>query len=98
MREYYVYIMASLTRVLYTGVTSDLEKRVSQHKLKLIPGFTSKYNVTRLVYYETTPDVRAATAREKEIKGWVRRKKVALIEATNPTWEDLSADWQLASI
>ena len=93
MQAYYVYIMASITRVLYTGVTNDLERRVSQHKQKLIPGFTSQYNVTCLVYYETTPDIRAAIAREKEIKGWVRCKKVALIEAVNPTWEDLSARW-----
>jgi putative endonuclease len=87
---YYVYIMASRSRVLYTGMTSDLQRRVYQHKQRLLPGFTSRYNVTRLVYFEETMDVREAIAREKQIKGWLRQKKVALIEDINPMWNDLS--------
>lgn len=90
---YYVYIMASHTRVLYTGVTNDLLRRVYQHKQCRLPGFTSRYNVTRLVYFEETTDVREAIAREKQIKGWLRVKKLALIEGGNPMWHDLSATW-----
>ena len=93
MKQFYVYIMTNKSRTLYTGVTSNLERRVYEHKHKLIPGFTSKYNITMLVYYETTPDVRAAIAREKQIKGWLRSKKIALIESANATWTDLSAEW-----
>ena len=85
--------MANKSRTLYTGVTSDLKRRVYQHKHKLAPGFTSKYNITQLVYFETTSDVKSAIAREKQIKGWLRSKKIALIESTNPTWQDLSTDW-----
>jgi putative endonuclease len=92
-RSYYVYIVASRTRVLYVGVTNDLARRVWEHKEKLTPGFTSKYNVNRLVYYEETSDVKAAIAREKQIKGWLRAKKVALIEGMNPGWADLSDGW-----
>ena len=88
MRTYYVYIMASRSRVLYTGVTNDLARRVEEHKLGLVPGFTSTYRVTRLVYFEEFADVRDAIAREKAIKGWVRARKVGLIEEHNPTWED----------
>ena len=88
-----MYIMANKSRTLYTGVTSDLKRRVYQHKHKLAPGFTSKYNITQLVYFETTSDVKSAIAREKQIKGWLRSKKIALIESTNPTWQDLSTDW-----
>ena len=91
MKQYYVYIMSNESRTLYTGVTSDLELRVYEHKQKLIPGFTAKYNVTRLVYTETTQDIQAAIAREIQIKGWLRRKKIALIESMNPEWKDLSA-------
>ena len=93
MKNYYVYIMASKSRTLYTGVTNNLVRRVYEHKQKLIPGFTKKYNIARLVYCETFPDVRAAIAREKQIKGWLRAKKIALIESLNPDWKDLSADW-----
>ena len=93
MKQYYVYIVASKSRVLYTGVTNDLKRRAYEHKHKLIPGFTSKYNVDRLVYFEATSDVHAALAREKQIKGWLRSKKIALIESSNPRWEDLSKDW-----
>jgi putative endonuclease len=91
--DYYVYIMTNVSRTLYTGVTNNLERRVYEHKCKLVPGFTNQYNITRLVYFETTPDVIAAVAREKQIKGWRRSKKVALIESVNPLWEDLSTGW-----
>ncbi len=91
--NYYVYIMTNQSRTLYTGVTNNLERRVSQHKLKLIPGFTRQYNLKRLVYYEAYNDVPAAIQREKQIKGWLRAKKVALIIARNPAWTDLSEDW-----
>lgn len=93
MKTYYVYIMAGKFRTLYTGVTNDLERRVSEHKQKLLPGFTAKYKVDRLVYYEDFRDIRAAIRREKQIKGWLRAKKIALIIAKNPTWNDLSAGW-----
>ena len=91
MRTYYIYIMASRSRVLYIGVTNDLARRVNEHKQSLIPGFTKKYRVTRLVYIEQFGDIRDAIAREKQIKGWVRARKLNLIEALNPTWEDLSS-------
>ena len=91
MADYYVYIMTNEAGTLYTGVTNDLVRRILEHKQKLIPGFTRRYNLTRLVYYEVTPDVRAAIAREKQIKGWLRRKKVALVESMNPEWRDLWA-------
>ncbi len=93
MKEYYVYIMANRAGTLYTGVTNDLQRRVYEHQHKLIPGFTAKYNITRLVYFETTNDIRAAIGREKQIKGWLRAKKIALIESVNPDWNDLSAEW-----
>ncbi len=93
MRNYYVYILASASRVLYTGVTNNLVRRVAMHKKKKIPGFTKRYQTTSLVYFETTPDIRAAIRREKQIKGWLRAKKVALIESVNPRWKDLSDDW-----
>ncbi len=95
MKQYYVYIMTNKSRTLYTGVTNDLGRRVYEHKQKLVPGFTSKYNITRLVYFETTEDIRAAIEREKQIKGWLRSKKVALIESENPEWRDLSVGWSL---
>lgn len=93
MAQHYVYIMASLSRVLYTGVTSDLHRRVWEHKEKQLEGFTKRYNVTRLVYYEETSDVRVAIEREKQIKGWTRAKKVALLESVNSGWSDLSEGW-----
>jgi putative endonuclease len=92
-RQYFVYIMASRSRVLYVGITGALARRVYEHKYKAAPGFTCRYNVNRLVYYEATPDVRAAIAREKQIKGWLRSKKIALIESANPEWRDLSEAW-----
>lgn len=93
MKQYYVYIMTNNSRTLYTGVTDDLVRRVYEHRNKLIEGFTRKYNITRLVYYEITSDVRAAIQREKQIKGWLRKKKIALIEAANPEWKDLGERW-----
>ena len=90
---YYVYILASRSRNLYIGVTNDLERRVYEHKKKLVPGFTTKYNIDRLVYFVTTQDVEVAISREKQIKGWLRTKKISLIESMNPTWDDLSARW-----
>ncbi len=92
-RQYYVYIMTNRSKTIYTGVTNDLVRRVYEHKHKLVPGFTQKYNTTRLVYYESCSDVLSAIAQEKRIKGWLRSKKVALIEAANPMWEDLSNGW-----
>jgi putative endonuclease len=91
-KRYYVYIVASVSGVLYTGMTNSVLRRVHQHKEKRTPGFTQKYNVDRLGHFEAFEDVRAAITREKRIKRWRREKKVALIEATNPRWEDLSAD------
>ena len=85
--------MSNQSRTLYTGITNNLVKRVYEHKNKLVPGFTAKYNISRLVYFEETGDVRAALAREKQIKGWLRQKKIALIESSNPKWMDLSAAW-----
>ena len=90
---YYVYILGSRSRNLYTGVTNSLRRRVVQHRLGLKPGFTSKYKISRLVYYEVFGDIRLAIAREKEIKAWRREKKVWLIKKFNPTWADLAADW-----
>ena len=92
-KEYYVYIMTNRSRTLYTGVTNNLMRRVYEHKNKLIPGFTSKYNIKILVYYETTSSVHVALAREKQIKGWVRAKKIALVESLNPQWKDLTKEW-----
>jgi putative endonuclease len=88
-----VYIMASTTRVLYVGVTGNLWRRVREHKTGAEPGFTKKYHVHRLVYSEKVYGPLAAIAREKEIKGWRREKKVALIAEANPGWQDLSEGW-----
>src|SRR5216117_2420278 len=93
MRTYHVYIIASRSRVLYTGVTNDLARRVYEHKRGLTPGFTSRYHITRLVYFEEYGDIRDAIAREKQLKGWVRSRKTRLIEQKNPTWEDLEDTW-----
>jgi putative endonuclease len=93
MKEYFVYIMTNKSRTLYTGVTNNLERRVYEHKNKFIPGFTSKYNITRLAWYESGDNINVAIVREKQIKGWLRAKKIALIESMNPNWEDLSDDW-----
>ncbi len=93
MRSYYVYVMTNASRTLYIGVTNDLELRVRQHQRKEVPGFTAKYNLTRLVYYETFNSVQDAIYREKQLKGWLRSKKVALIETVNSNWADLSSEW-----
>ncbi len=93
MQQYYVYIMTSRNRTLYIGVTRDLTRRVFEHKQQLTTGFTKKYKVSSLVFFETTSDVEVAIAREKQLKGWRRSKKVALIESTNPGWNDLSLGW-----
>ena len=91
MKAYFVYIMTNKgCSTLYTGMTNGLVKRVSQHRRREIPGFTSRYNTNRLIYYEQFNDVRDAIAREKQIKGWSRRKKEELIETKNPKWEDLA--------
>jgi len=90
-RQYYVYMMTNQNnRVLYTGVTNDLTRRVYEHRTKKIQGFTAKYNVDKLVFFEATSDIVAAIAREKQIKGWSRAKKNNLVESTNPEWKDLS--------
>ena len=94
MGQYYVYIMASYRGTLYTGVTNDLTRRVFEHRERIVDGFTKKYNVTKLVYYEVTSDIRSAIAREKQIKGWRRSRKVALVEASNPYWVDMAEEWQ----
>ncbi len=93
MRQYYVYIMTNRSKTLYTGVTNDLMRRVYEHKNKMVEGFTKKYNINRLVYFEETSDVQSAITREKQIKGWLRSKKIALIESKNPEWKDLSEGW-----
>ena len=91
--SYYVYIMASLKKVLYTRITNDLQIRVKQHKMGQGSIFTKKYNVNRLVWYEETNDVMIAIEWEKKIKGWSRQKKIDLIENENPEWKDLSIGW-----
>jgi putative endonuclease len=93
-KQYCVYSMANTGGVLYGGVTSNLEARVDQHKHKRVDGVTKRYNITRLVDFEATNDVVAAIAREKQIKGWRRSKKIALIESMNAQWQDLSEDWR----
>ena len=93
MNRYWVYIATNNARTLYTGVTNDLLRRMYEHKSRLIPGFTSKYRIDRLVFFEMTSDVRSAIAREKQIKAWRREKKIVLIQSANPSWEDLSAKW-----
>jgi len=90
-RTYYVYIMGSKSGTLYTGITNDLFKRVHEHKYKLVPGFTSRYNCTRLLYFEAGDSAEGAITREKQIKGWLRSKKIALVKTVNPKWDDLSA-------
>jgi len=88
--HYYVYIMTNkYNTVLYTGVTNDLIRRVYEHKNKLVEGFTAKYNLAKLVYYDICKDVKEAINREKQIKGWKREKKEKLIKGFNPDWKDL---------
>ena len=91
---YYVYILTNkYNTVVYTGVTNNLERRLYEHRNHLVDGFTKRYNLNKLVYFETTSDVDSAIEREKQIKGWKRDRKNALIESVNPLWNDLSADW-----
>ena len=93
MKTYYVYIMTNHSGTLYVGVTNDLEHRVWEHKQQIVEGFTKRYRITRLVYYDEFSQVDEALAYEKQLKGWLRHKKVALIEELNPGWEDLSEGW-----
>ena len=95
-KRFFVYIMTNGPKAatIYVGITGDLVRRVWQHKNKVIPGFTSRYNLTQLVFYECFVYPDAAIAREKEIKAWRRSKKIALIDSMNPRWEDLARDWQ----
>jgi len=93
MKNYYVYIMSSKTGTLYIGMTNDIKKRIYQHKNHLIPGFTNKYNIDRLLYVETVSDPISAISREKQIKKWRREKKIAIIDSMNPDWKDLSDGW-----
>ncbi len=93
--NYYVYILTNWNnKIMYIGITNDLKRRLHEHKNKLIHGFTKKYNINKLVYYEYTTDVYAAIAREKEIKKWRREKKNQLVMSTNPEWKDLSLEWE----
>ena len=91
--QYYIYIMTNASKTLYTGVTNDLERRVREHKTGTGSKFTSGYRIHKLAYYETYDDIRQAIVREKQIKGWLRSRKIAMIEERNPQWRDLSVDW-----
>ena len=92
-RHYYAYILSSKSRILYVGVTSSVDRRIIEHKTKALEGFTSRYNINTLVHFERFTDIHRAIAREKEIKGWRRDKKIALIESMNPTFRDLAKEW-----
>ena len=94
MNAYYVYILTNWNdQVMYIGVTNDLQRRLYEHRHHLVEGFTSKYNVHKLVYFEQTTDVKSAIEREKQLKGWRRERKNELVETINPAWKDLSEDW-----
>jgi len=96
MKGYYVYIMTNYTnKVLYTGYTNNLQRRIFEHKFKLIDGFTKRFNLTKLVYFERFNNSGEATIREKQIKGWIRVKKIKLINSINPEWKDLANEYQL---
>ena len=95
-RRYFVYIRANPSKKLYTGLTISIRRRVTEHKVKLTPGFAAKYNIPRLVSVESFEDVRNAIEREKQVKAWTRAKRVALIESANPKWDDLSREWDPA--
>ena len=93
--NYCVYILTNKSnRVMYIGVTNNLERRIYEHKQELVEGFTKRYHVNKLVYFETTTDVRSAIEHEKQLKGWLRSRKNALVESMNPEWRDLSEDWR----
>jgi putative endonuclease len=91
-RKFFVYILSNKSRVIYTGVTNDLERRIYEHKNHLLAGFTAKFQVDQLVYFKEHETADSAISREKQIKGWLRRKKTTLIESINPGWEDLAAN------
>ena len=92
--QYFVYLITNWNNnVMYAGVTNNLQRRIYEHKHKLVDGFTRKYNVNKLVYFEGTSDITAAIVREKEIKKWRREKKNHLVTSMNPEWKDLSAGW-----
>ena len=93
-RQFFIYILSSRRRVLYVGVTNNLERRMFEHRSGVNVGFTTRYRANQLVYYETTENPLSAIAREKEIKSWRRSKKIQLVTRTNPAWADLSRDWQ----
>ena len=93
LRQYYVYIMTNRSRTLYIGVTNDLERRVYEHKSESVEGFTKRYRMNRLVYFDTTNNIEGAITIDKELKGWRRSKKIDLIEQINPGWKDLSDGW-----
>ena len=93
--NYYVYLLTNRSRTLYIGVTNCLARRIEQHKVRQVPGFTRRYNIDQLVYYETFHEVLDALAREKQLKGWSRKKKIALIERVNPNWVDLAVTTDL---
>src|SRR5437764_1324501 len=90
MRQFFVYILFNHSRTLYIGVTNDLIRRMDEHRSGKVPGFTAKYKIKQLAHYEIYPDAMSAISREKQIKGWKRDKKIALIETTSPHWDDLS--------
>jgi putative endonuclease len=94
MKNYYVYIMTNNSKTLYVGVTNDLNRRVFEHKNKLIEGFSKKYNLTKLVYFETFNQIEDAIRREKQLKNWHRQWKINLIEEVNNEWNDLSLDFE----
>jgi putative endonuclease len=93
MKQYYVYILTNDSKTLYIGVTNNLQRRIYEHKNKLIEGFTKKYNLTKLVYFETMKDIESAIRREKQLKNWYRQWKINLIESINKDWRDLSEEW-----
>ena len=92
MRTYHVYILTSHSRTLYIGMTSNLTQRMEQHRAGRIPGFTAKYRINRLVYFEETDDAYAAVSRERQLKGWPRKWKLGLVDGFNPLWRDLTSD------
>ncbi|QPJ60887.1 MAG: GIY-YIG nuclease family protein [Candidatus Nitronauta litoralis] len=93
MKEYFVYILTNASGNLYTGVTNNLERRIAEHRSGDMSGFARRYQMGRLVYFEKSNEVKSAIAREKQVKGWLRKKKVELIESENPDWRDLSEGW-----
>ena len=91
-KRYFVYTLTNRSKMFYTGITNALRRRMQEHKQKQVPGYTKKYNLDKLVHYEEFSEVNEAIAREKQIKGWSRKKKIALIERQNPDWKDLTYD------